>query len=155
MPLTETDALHLRRAFALARQTAQQGNRPFGAVLVDARGDVLSEGVNEVHALGDITAHAETVALRAVSAPLLAGATMYASGEPCAMCSAAMALGGIARVVFGLPSPRIRAASAAGTRAISLRAAQVLGHASEPIEVVGPVLEEEAWEAFAPPPESD
>lgn len=146
--LTETDARHLRRAFELAREAGRVGNQPFGAVLVDARGEPLSEGMNQVRVTGNITAHAESEALRQVHFRLLDGGTMYASGEPCAMCSSAMVLGGIRRIVFGLSATRIRAASAPNARRLSLRSAQVLDHASEVVELVGPVLEDEAWAAF-------
>lgn len=150
--MNETDIGHLRRAFMLSTAARASGNRPYGAVLVGKNGAVLSEGRNEVHTKHDVTAHAESAALRDAGAQhgldSLQDATMYASGEPCAMCSAAMALAGIARVVFGLSAPRARQLLPAPTTGVSLRCADVMSQASYPVEVVGPVLESEAEAAF-------
>lgn len=147
--LTTADLSHLRRAFELAREAGRAGNRPFGAVLVGRDGQILAEGQNAVRTGRDITAHAESAALRKVSPDQLLDATMFASGEPCAMCAAAMALGGLRRVIFGLSSPVIRERWPVPDPSLSLRCAEVLARASRPVEVVGPVLEEEAAAAFA------
>lgn len=145
----ENELIHLRRAFALAAEAGRAGNRPFGAVLVGRNGQVLAEGRNAVRTGGDVTAHAESVALRQVPPEALLDATMFASGEPCAMCSAAMGLGGLRRVVFGLSSPVIRERWPTPDPAVSLRCAEVLARATRPVEVVGPVLEDEAAAVFA------
>lgn len=150
--MNETDTRHLQRAFELSTQARLAGNRPYGAVLVARDGSVLSEGRNEVHTAQDVTAHAESAALRDAGArhgiAALKDATMFASGEPCAMCSAAMALAGVARVVFGLSSPRARALFPNPGPGVALRCADVMKQASYPVEVVGPVLEDEAAAAF-------
>ena len=84
--LTATDIAHLHHATELAKAAAQRGNRPFGAVIVDRDGKPLAEAENSVLTDDDIAAHAEMNAIRiACRAGLqrqLAGATMYASGEP-------------------------------------------------------------------------
>ncbi|APR85355.1 tRNA-specific adenosine-34 deaminase [Minicystis rosea] len=90
---------HLQQAIELALENVRvRGGRPFGAVLVKD-GSVVATGVNEILATGDPTAHAELQAIRAAAAKLgisgLAGAVMYASGEPCPMCLSAMYLNGI------------------------------------------------------------
>ncbi|MDR7300873.1 nucleoside deaminase [Haloactinomyces albus] len=150
--LTPDETAHLRRAISLAGQTARAGNRPFGAVLTSADGTVLAEGSNTVAATGDITAHAESVALRHAGAELdldaLRGTTMFASGEPCPMCTTAMYLAGVTRVIFGMPLPRAHAAFPADERAMELRTRDVLALLPEPVEVIGPVLEEEAAAVF-------
>jgi tRNA(Arg) A34 adenosine deaminase TadA len=85
---------HMRRAIELARQSAivERTGSPFGCVIV-RDGLVVGEGVNRVPATNDPTAHAEIVAVRSTSAALgtyvLAGCTMYTTGEPCPMCYAA------------------------------------------------------------------
>jgi tRNA(Arg) A34 adenosine deaminase TadA len=84
----------MRRAIELARQSAivERTGSPFGCVIV-RDGEVVSEGVNRVPASNDPTAHAEVVAIRNACATLgtyvLAGCTMYTTGEPCPMCYAA------------------------------------------------------------------
>src|SRR6266446_9780779 len=58
---------HLRRAIELARQAREHGNHPFGALLVDHRGNVVLEAENTVRTDKDITAHAETNLMRMAS----------------------------------------------------------------------------------------
>ena len=103
--LTATDLAHLRHATELAKAATQRGNRPFGAVIVDRDGKPLAEAENSVLTDNDIAAHAELNAIRiACRAGLqqeLAGATMYASGEPCPMCTGAILRFGMRRVVYG------------------------------------------------------
>lgn len=98
---------HLLRAIELARGNIRGGGRPFGAVVVKD-GAVVATGVNEMVATNDPTAHAELVAVRAASrqlgTPNLAGCAVYASGQPCAMCLAAMRVAGIAEVFFAYSS---------------------------------------------------
>jgi tRNA(Arg) A34 adenosine deaminase TadA len=85
---------HMRRAIELARHSAivDRTGSPFGCVIV-RDGQVVGEGVNQVPTTNDPTAHAETVAIRNACAALgtyvLAGCTMYTTGEPCPMCYAA------------------------------------------------------------------
>ena len=76
---------------------------PFGAVIARG-GAVLAEGWNQVTSTDDPTAHAEVVAIRractAVQSFSLAGATLYASCEPCPMCLAAARWARVARIVY-------------------------------------------------------
>lgn len=142
---TELETAFLRRCIELAVEAGADGNRLFGAVLVSADGDVLAEGRNEASG-GDVTAHAELVAIRR-AAGRLPGSVMYASGEPCPMCAAACVWAGVARIVF--------AASTAGFTPIlppgpqfRLGCAELVASSSSGIEVIGPVLEEEALAAM-------
>lgn len=93
----------LRQAVALARANVDAGGRPFGAVVV-RNGKVIATGVNEFHRSGDITDHAELLALRAVArahgSDALKGSTVYASGHPCPMCLAAMRMAGVAAIAY-------------------------------------------------------
>jgi len=93
----------MRRAVELAAENVREGGEPFGAVLVKD-GEIVSEGVNELHKNYDISGHAELVAIRKAQAELkthdLTGFTMYASGEPCPMCLASMYFSGIDDAYF-------------------------------------------------------
>ncbi|MFH8610802.1 nucleoside deaminase [Streptomyces sp. NPDC018029] len=84
----------------------ESGGVPFVGVLVADDGWVSDPGVNLVHETGDPTAHAEIVALRqAVRArgrAALRGATLLATGEPCALCYRAAAAHGITAVRFAV-----------------------------------------------------
>lgn len=97
------DELHLRRAIALASESATAGGGPFGAVVVKD-GAVVAEGANRVVLDRDPTAHAEVCAIRAASEALgtheLSGCVVYASAEPCPMCAAALHWARVDRVVF-------------------------------------------------------
>jgi tRNA(Arg) A34 adenosine deaminase TadA len=99
-----SDEDFLARAVALSREGMARGaGGPFGAVVV-RDGAILGEGSNEVTSTADPTAHAEVVAIRractAVGDFQLAGATVYASCEPCPMCLAAIHWARCARIVF-------------------------------------------------------
>lgn len=98
-----SDKVFMQEAIDLARENVANGARPFGAVLVKD-GKVISRAVNRIEADQDPTAHAELLALRAAGKALghtrLDGATVYASGQPCPMCLAAMRLAGITRIAF-------------------------------------------------------
>ena len=93
----------LAEAIQLASDNVGGGGRPFGALVV-RDGVVISRGVNEILATNDPTSHAELNALRAASraleTPNLAGCEVYASGQPCPMCMAAMRMAGITRVRY-------------------------------------------------------
>lgn len=94
---------YLCEAIELAHANVKSGGRPFGAVVVK-NGEVIATGVNDILGTNDPTAHAELTAIRAASqklgSPNLAGCTVYASGNPCPMCMAAMRMAGVSEVYF-------------------------------------------------------
>ncbi|WP_274364749.1 nucleoside deaminase [Paenibacillus thermotolerans] len=94
----------MERAVELAANNVREGGQPFGAVLVGPDGGIASEGVNELHRTHDVSGHAELLAIRRAQQRLqtgdLSGYTMYASGEPCAMCLTAMYFAGIEKVYY-------------------------------------------------------
>ncbi|MFC6010721.1 nucleoside deaminase [Nocardia lasii] len=149
--LTEIDLAHLRRAIDLAGHANALGDKPFGAVAVTADGTVLTEGVNAVHTTGDVTTHAELVAITLASAAGragdLRGGTVYASGEPCPMCAAAMVWAGVGRIVFAAAAAEFGPILPGGPR-FALTCAEVVASASVPVEVSGPHLGEEALAVF-------
>lgn len=148
------DLEHLRHAIRLSDEARLAGDMPFGAVLVAPGGAVLALGRNSIFSSRDLTAHAEINALRAASAHCsaqqIASATMFASGEPCPMCSGAMVRLGLRRLVFGIRTsvamPYIPPAAGALAAGVSCR--DILRLAPAGIEVLGPVLEEEARAPF-------
>lgn len=102
--LSDSDCRHLQHAVALARTHMELGHGgPFGAVIVKD-GKIIAEGWNEVTSANDPTAHAEVVAIRRATAALghfeLAGATIFASCEPCPMCLGAIYWARLDRVVY-------------------------------------------------------
>ncbi|HEX3847583.1 MAG TPA: tRNA adenosine(34) deaminase TadA [Steroidobacteraceae bacterium] len=103
-PPDTPDVRLMRRALQLAARAAEGGEVPIGALVV-MNEEVVGEGWNRPIASRDPSAHAEIVALRqaahAVDNYRLAGATLYVTLEPCAMCMGAILNARIARVVFG------------------------------------------------------
>lgn len=156
MTLDERDARLLQRAIALSRRAREAGNQPYGAVLADAEGHVLAEGVNTQVISRDCTGHAELNLVRDVSARLspdtLARCTVFASGEPCPMCAGAIYWAGIGRVVFALPIETMTELSGDGADELMLHCRDVLASGMRRTEVVGPALENEARRVFEDPP---
>jgi tRNA(Arg) A34 adenosine deaminase TadA len=117
-------------------------------VLVDANQRVLLEAENTVVTERDQTGHAETnlvrLATRTLTPEVLAGCTLYSSAEPCAMCAGAIHWGNIGRLVFGVSGPTFYAIVGAAPDLLRISSREVLSHAVQPIEVVGPLLEDEA-----------
>lgn len=150
----ENDAEHLRRTMGLARQARERGDAPFGAVLVSGDGRMLAEGRNTVSTERDVTGHAEAnlvrAAFRSLDAETLASSTLYASAEPCAMCSGAIFWAGVGRVVYGLGADRIYEMFPpdAENPVMRLPCREVLAYGTRRTEVVGPMLEEEAERVF-------
>ncbi len=89
-------------AVDLAISNVKAGGLPFSAVIVDQNGNVVGKGVNQVAEHLDCTAHAEIQAIRDASrnenSVSLKGATLIASGEPCALCYMAIRIAGIRNV---------------------------------------------------------
>ena len=105
----------MAQALALAERARDEDNEiPVGALLVDAQGNLVTEGWNRNIAEHDPSAHAEIVAMRragvAIGNHRLVGCTLYVTLEPCAMCAMAMVHARVARVVYGATDPKTGAA---------------------------------------------
>ena len=146
MALTDADIAPMQQAIAASRAALAAGNQPYGAALVSPQGQLLLTAQNRQVTEDDCTAHAELElvrqAIRQLGASALLGGTVYASGEPCAMCSGALFWAGVRRVVFAVPHDDM--ARILGGRLLPIRAAAVLGSGLPPVEVDGPLLADEA-----------
>jgi tRNA(Arg) A34 adenosine deaminase TadA len=144
------DETFLRRSFEVARRAVSHGNHPFGAILVDGDGHVLLEVENGYMPSHDGTAHAErllaTKACTSYSAEILQASTLYSSAEPCAMCAGAIYWAGIGRLVYGLGEHRLRQITGDHPEnpTLDLPCRKVFETGQRPVEVVGPLLEDEA-----------
>jgi tRNA(Arg) A34 adenosine deaminase TadA len=138
----------LRRAIELSEASILKGGRPFGAVIINGAGDIVAEAraVPSVDPR-DWTAHSEMQALRTASAVLtweqLSQATIYASGEPCPMCAAAIYWCNIRRLVYCVSEPAMRALRAPYERAtgIAMRCEEIFDRCDRRVEIVGPLIE--------------
>jgi tRNA(adenine34) deaminase len=103
----------MQAALAEARQAAEAGEIPIGAVAVHD-GVIVGSGQNRVLRDHDPTSHAEIVAMREAAAALgnyrLKGCALFVTLEPCAMCAGAMIHARIDRLVFAAADPKAGAA---------------------------------------------
>ncbi len=105
-----TDEDLIRAALDAAREAGPR-DVPIGAVVLAADGTELARAANAREVLGDPTAHAEILALRAAADVLgegwrLEGATLAVTVEPCTMCAGALVMARVERVVFGAWEPK-------------------------------------------------
>jgi len=150
MNQVKQDEVFMAQALELARLAAQHGNRPFGAVLVKD-GRVVAQAENTVISDNAISGHAEIQlidkAVRELGLKSLEGYTVYASAEPCPMCSGAILLCNMSTVVYGAPQEYLHTL-APGYRGIGITELKpLLG--KRRVEVRGPVLREAAEKVLA------
>jgi tRNA(Arg) A34 adenosine deaminase TadA len=148
--LNDIDIEHLKTSISVAWHARENGNHPFGAVLVDENHRVLLQAENTVITGRDSTGHAETNLIRLATGQFtseeLARCTLYASTEPCAMCSGAIHWSQIGRVVYALSELDLYDIIGPSPEHLYLPCREVFAHTHRPIEVYGPVpsLEVEA-----------
>ncbi|MEJ7707642.1 MAG: nucleoside deaminase [Nocardioidaceae bacterium] len=110
MSISDTDLIHLRRCVELAREALEDGDEPFGSLLVDAEGRVRFEARNRVKD-GDETHHPELEIARWSATSLTpeerGSTTVYTSGEHCPMCSAAHAWMGLGEIIYAVSTVQL------------------------------------------------
>jgi tRNA(adenine34) deaminase len=128
----------MQQALLLAKQAANHGDVPVGAIIVDEKGAVIGRGKNERVKNNDPLAHAEIMAIKDAASKLsnwrFDQLTLIATLEPCAMCAGAIAQSRFKRLVFGSFDEK---GGAAGSIWDLIRDARALTQ----IEVVSGVLE--------------
>jgi tRNA(adenine34) deaminase len=104
-----SDEAFMQQALMLAREAAELGEVPVGAVAVHD-GVVIGTGFNRREVDHNPLAHAEVLALDAASKHLgvwrLTGVTLYVTLEPCAMCAGALVQSRVTRLVLGAMDPK-------------------------------------------------
>ena len=95
----------MQQALHLAKDAANHGDVPVGAIIVDEKGAVIGRGKNERVKNNDPLAHAEIVAIKDAASKLanwrFDQLTLIVTLEPCAMCAGAIAQSRFKRLVFG------------------------------------------------------
>lgn len=104
-----TDADYMQVALQLAREAADEGEVPVGAVVV-RNGKIIGSGRNRREVSKNALAHAELEAIHNACTRLggwqLVGCTLYVTLEPCPMCAGAIINSRIERVVQGAMNPK-------------------------------------------------
>jgi guanine deaminase len=140
-PSPEVDAAFMR----IALGEAEKADFPFGAVIV-RHGAEIARGRNLGRTNGDPTAHGEMMAIRNALASHgsrdLIGATLYTTGEPCAMCMGAILWCRFGRLVYAASIAEL----ATRMNQIEITSAQLAADA--PFEITGGVLADEAMALF-------
>ncbi len=133
-----SDDFWMRRALAVARLARDRGEVPIGCVIV-RDGQLLASSHDGKEILGDPTAHAEILAMRAAARRTgdwrLDGANLYVTLEPCPMCAGAMLHARIRRLVYGASNPRWGACEAPDLDILSNR------RFNHQVQIVSGVLE--------------
>ncbi len=147
--MNENDLRLIRAVIEIAGNARNNGNEPFGALLADEHGNILLESENTIITEKDCTGHAEANLMRQASRKydreFLAKCTLYTSTEPCPMCAGAIFWGNVRRVVYGLSEEGLYGMMGEGDEEVLLLPCrEILVRGKKPIEVIGPVLEEEA-----------
>lgn len=139
----------LRRAIELASEAKAAGDRPYGALILDSDGRLIAEGRSRVVREGLSTRHAVLCAIENAQRHLdrtdLSECTLISSAEPCPMCAGAIHWARLSRVVFGVSMDRL-AETPTGGRQLVPGLREVLE--GEHLEILGPLLEEEALQAM-------
>lgn len=140
----EQHAPFIREAIKAALTAREKGNGPFGALLVRDN-TILLTAENTVVTDNDVTCHAETnlvrLAQRHYDADFLSGCILYTSTEPCAMCAGAIYWSGIGQIVYGCSEAKLGEFNGG---ALNVSCHDVLAHSKRRIEIIGPVIEDEA-----------
>lgn len=103
------DNYFMRQALIEAKQAAEEGEVPIGAVMV-CRNSIIARSHNLTETLHDVTAHAEmqaiTAATETIGGKYLTDCTLYVTVEPCTMCAGALGWSQISKIVYGADDPR-------------------------------------------------
>ena len=112
----DLDAMRMRLALNQAREAAEAGDVPVGA-LIYRNGELIAKAHNQREELQDPTAHAEIIAITQAANALgswrLEDCEMYVTLEPCAMCAGAVILARLPRLVYGAADPKAGACGSA------------------------------------------
>lgn len=145
----EKDAEYLRRAIEVGVKARNDGNNPFGAILVDNQGNIIMEQGNVEVTEKDCTGHAETTLARKAShqydKAFLWNCTLYTSFEPCCMCTGAIYWANIGRIVYAASETALLGETGDNEHnpTFDIDCRTILAKGQKQIVVRGPVPEQE------------
>ena len=146
----------IKMCYALALETAGAGNHPFGAVLV-YEGKVLLTSKNTVRTDNDITHHAGlnllVEATRTLPKETIRNSILYSSTYPCIACCNIALYRGISKIVYGVSLEKF--SQIFGQSKTGIICKMLYESLDRPVDLVGPVLEDEGIRVLSHWPESD
>ncbi len=100
----------MQQALELAREAGQRDEVPVGALVVDAKGDIIGKGYNLRESRQSPLAHAEILAIEEAAAHLgswrLEDCRLVVTLEPCPMCLAACQQARVSEVIYAAHDPK-------------------------------------------------
>ncbi len=109
MLTVQSDDHFMKQALREAQKAAEEDEVPVGAVIV-CKNQIIARAYNQTEKLGDVTAHAEMLALTAAAdylgAKYLSECTLYVTLEPCIMCGGALYWAQLGKLVYGAAEPK-------------------------------------------------
>jgi len=141
---------YLRMAIKTAKKSKENGNLAFGCILVSRSDEIILRGENTINTDNDCLAHAEINLIRDACKKyeysFLNDCSIYTSNEPCPMCTSAIYWSGIGKLVYGLSKTEYyRIVGRDDPRWVfEMPTKELLKYGSRKLEVVGPILEDEA-----------
>lgn len=150
--MTEKDIKLLHETVRIAHQAVEKGCHPFGAMLVDAEGNILIEKGNDKN--DSPCLHAETAVMieagRQYDPEFLKTCSLYTNFEPCLMCTGAVYWTNVGRIVFGLTEKQLLELTGSNDEnpTFCLPTKEVLEYGQKEMVVVGPTDDEELKKAI-------
>lgn len=143
----ESHEFYLKKAIEISKKSREMGNTPFGALIIDADGNILVEQTNVEMTEGIATGHAETQAIEKVSKKypkdFLWNCTLYTTVEPCAMCAGAQYWANIGTLVYGMTERQLLSMTGDDEKnpTFDLPCTEVFARGQKQITVIGPFPE--------------
>jgi len=140
---------YLLESIEVSRKARESGNTPFGAILVNAEGEIVLEQGNVEITQSNCTGHAERTLMEAASKRFhkdeLWHYTLYTTVEPCAMCAGSIYWGNVGTVVYGISEKRLAELTGDDEQnlTLDLPCRVVFAQGRKPIQVIGPFPEVE------------
>lgn len=130
----------------------ESGEPPFGCVIVDPSGEILVRNHDRVIQHGDMSSHAETLAVREaiglVETNNLTDYQLISTIEPCAMCFTTAWLNRISRIVFGATMEDVYYITQQKQREMTITASEMNHRSGNTIELLGGVLASDCKNIF-------
>ena len=144
----------MKEAMSEARMATKMGEFPYGAVIINAKGIIVSKAQDLVVRNTDVTKHAEIEAVRAAVAKLgsdLNGCALVSNIEPCAMCSTAAWWARISIIAYGLSQDELYALNPNSMDEPGLTVEEALCKFKRKVEIISGLLYGEnlsLWKIF-------